>query len=470
MVAASNMTLHHDLHFMDESMIFVTSFMEVVFANEKAKTLLELNNDKDEHFLPINDNSLDTWQQFVEQVRTQLQGQCKIQLKTSTQQFITVNGSYDELHDIVIATLQVVKQSQQTSDSWGVMSILNSLDLGILMLTVDGYVVDVNPKALQYIGCSKNEVLAKHYSRLMKFFTYDRAYAIEFFSKLQRREQASLLIQKDEDHEPLHYELKVFFDSHCQLYILSMLDHTPYMKLQGELKEQSYLKELGQMSASIAHEIRNPLTALKGFVELLKSEVSEEKGHYFDIMESEFQRLDMILSDLLFLSSPRKISVQKVDCIEVVKEVINFMQFESLIHEVILQLEYDDQMPHVILGNSVRLKQMLINIVKNAIQAMECSGTIKIQLFVTDKDVQIYVQDEGNGMDEEVCKNLFTPFFTTKEHGTGLGLPLVKKVVDDFNGIIEVKSEVNVGTTFILTFPNALTKQPTNQSMNLLLG
>ena len=470
MGSASSMTFHHDLHFTNESMIFVTSFREVIFANEKAKVLLEFNDSKDNHLLPIDEASLHTWQQFIEQVRNHSQGHCEIQLKTSEQQSVTVHGSYDELHDIIIATLQVTKQPLQMSESWPAMSMFNSMDLGIMMLTTDGCVVDVNQKALQYMGCSKNEVLAKHYRQLIKFFTYDRELAVQFFSKLQRREKASLLIQKDEDSEPLYYELKVFFDIDSQLYIISIFDHTSYMRLQGQLKEQSYLKELGQMSASIAHEIRNPLTALKGFVELLKSEAPTEQEHYFTIMESEFQRLDMILSDLLFLSSPRKISVQKVDLVEIAKEVIDFMQFESLMHEVILQLQYDDQMQHVILGNTVRLKQMLINILKNAIQATENCGTVTIQLFATAKDVQVYVQDKGIGMDEETRKNLFSPFFTTKEQGTGLGLPLVKKVVDDFNGTIEVKSELNVGTTFILTFPNALTKQPNNQSMNLLFG
>lgn len=470
MDSASSMTFHHDLHFIDELIIFITSFREVIFANEKAKVLLEFNDNKNDHLLPIDEVSLHTWQQFLEQVRNYSQGHCEIQLKTSAQPSVIVHGSYDELHDIIIATLQVAKQPLQMSESWPAMSMFNSIDLGIMMLTTDGFVLDVNQKALQYIGCSKNEVLTKHYSQLIKFFTYDRTLAVQFFNKLQRREKASLLIQKGEDGEPLYYELKVFFDISSQLYIISIFDHTSYMRLQREIKEQSYLKELGQMSASIAHEIRNPLTALKGFVELLKSEAPTEKDHYFTIMESEFQRLDMILSDLLFLSSPRKISVQKVDLVEIVKEVIDFMQFEALMHEVILQLQYDDQIQHVIFGNNVRLKQMLINILKNAIQATGNSGTITIQLYVTTKDVQIYVQDKGIGMDEEIRKNLFSPFFTTKEEGTGLGLPLVKKVVDDFNGTIEVESELNVGTTFILTFPNALTKQLNKQSMNLLPG
>ena len=466
----SSMTFQHDLHFTNESMIFVTSFREVIFANEKAKALLEFNNGTDEHLLPIDESSLQTWQRFSEQVRNHSQGQCEIQLKTAGQPLVTVHGSYNELHDMIIATLQVTKQPVQISEGFPAMSMFNSIDLGIMMLNADGHVLEVNQKALQYIGCSKNEVLTTHCSQVLKFFTYDRELAVQFLNQLQRREAASLLIQKGEDNEPLYYELKAFFDINSQLYIISIYDHTSYMRLQAQLKEQNYLKELGQMSASIAHEIRNPLTALKGFVELLKSEAPDGQEHYFAIMESEFQRLDMILSDLLFLASPRKPSVQKVDVVEIVREVIDFMQFEALMHEVILQLQYDDQVPYVILGNNVRLKQMLINIVKNAIQATENCGTITIQLFVTPRDVQIYVQDKGLGMDEDTLTNLFSPFFTTKEQGTGLGLPLVKKVIDDFNGTIEVKSELNVGTTFILTFPNALTKQSIQQSMDLLLG
>ncbi len=152
MGSASSMTFHHDLHFTNESMIFVTSFREVIFANEKAKVLLEFNDNKDNHLLPIDEASLHTWQQFIEQVRNHSQGQCEIQLKTSTQPSVTVHGSYDELHDIIIATLQVAKQPLQMSESWPAMSMFNSMDLGIMMLTTDGYVLDVNQKALQYIG------------------------------------------------------------------------------------------------------------------------------------------------------------------------------------------------------------------------------------------------------------------------------------------------------------------------------
>mgnify|MGYP003462453597 FL=1 len=470
MGSASNMIFHHDLQFTNESMIFITSSREVIFANAKAKALIEFNDSEDKHLLRLDEASLDAWQQFLEQICQYSQGVCEIQLNTATQPFITLQGSYDEIHDIIIATLQVSNQSQQTNEIWPAMSMFNSMDLGIIMLTTDGCVVDVNQKVLQHIGCSKNEVLTKHYSHLMKFFTYDRELAEQFLSKLRRRHKASLLIQKGEDSNPQYYELKVFFDSNYKLYIVSIFDHTSYVRLQGQVKEQNYLKELGQMSASIAHEIRNPLTALKGFIELLKSEAPAEQEHYFAIMESEFQRLDMILSDLLFLSSPRKISVQKVDLVELAKEVIDFMQFEALMHEVILQLEYDNQVQHVILGNNVRLKQMLINLLKNAIQATENSGTITVQMFVTAENVQVYVQDNGIGMDEEIRKNLFTPFFTTKEQGTGLGLSLVKKVVDDFNGTIEVKSEPNVGTTFILTFPNESTKKPNKSSIGLLFG
>ncbi|WP_431029299.1 ATP-binding protein [Lysinibacillus sp. LZ02] len=469
MEIASIMNFHHNATLTNESTVFIANSFDIIFANQGAKALLEIKGDKDEKFFPIDEASIPMWQQFIERVRSQSNATCEIQLQTSTQPFVRVHGCYDELQDIVIATLQPTL-IQATGTVMSMMSVFNYMDLGIVTFTADGFALDVNHKALQYIGCSKTEVLTKEHKQLLKYFTYDRESASQFYSRLERKEQASLLVKKTECSEPLYYELKVFYDENSNLFIVSIVDHTEYVKLQNELKEQNYLKELGQMSASIAHEIRNPLTALKGFVELLKSEALQEQEHYFEIMESEFKRLDTILSDLLFLANPRKIELQKVDLVEISKEVIDFMQFEALMNEVIIQLEYDEQLQHVVLGSSVRFKQVLINLLKNAVQAMEDSGNVTIRLHVTTQEVQVYVQDEGIGMDEETCKNLFSPFFTTKDYGTGLGLPLVKKVVSDFSGTIEVESTPNIGTTFILTFPNALTTQAIKQPLDFLLG
>lgn len=468
MVLAPSTDFHQDSQLANQCTIFVSKSLEIIFVSKQTRSLLELK--ENECFLPIAEDSISTWQEFIDQACQQFQASGEIQMQTSTPTIITVSGKYDELYDIVIVTIQDIKQPTREQSNWPVISMFNQIEMGMVVFDANGHILDVNQKALQYMGFTKTEVLTKHFKQLLKYFTYDYTSASQFFENIEKKVPSTLLLQKSDGAEQFYYEIKVMYDCDNNIYIISVFDHTAYMRLQDQVKEQCYLKELGQMSASIAHEIRNPLTALKGFMELIKSEAPATQESYFSIMDQEFQRLDSILSELLYLSSPRKSSLEKVDLVELSKEAIDFMQFEALMHNVILQLEVDEQLPHLVVGNEGRLKQMLINLIKNAIQAMNQQGNISIRLHATQYNVQLCVQDEGIGMSEEAYKNLFKPFFTTKDQGTGLGLPLVKKIMDDLNGVIEVESMPNIGTTFILTFPNALTNHVIRQRGNILPG
>lgn len=468
MVLTPSTDFHQDPQLANQCTIFVSKSLEILFISKQTRNLLELT--ENECFLPIAEESIKMWHEFIEQACQQPEAYGEIQVETSTPTTITISGSYDELYDIVIVTIEDIKQPVRIQSSWPVLSMFNQIELGMVVFDAKGHVLDANQKALQYIGFSKTQVLTKHYKQMLKYFTYEYSSASQFFENIEKGKPSTLLLQKGDSAEPFYYEIKAMYDQPNNLYIISMFDHTAYMRLQSQVKEQSYLKELGQMSASIAHEIRNPLTALKGFMELIKSEAPAGQENYFSIMDEEFQRLDSILSELLFLSAPRKSSIKNVDLVALSKEAIDFMQFEALMHNVILQLEVDEQLPHMIVGNEGRLKQMLINLIKNAIQAMNNQGSISIRLHATTHYVQLCVQDEGIGMSEEAYKNLFKPFFTTKDKGTGLGLPLVKKIMDDLNGVIEVESMPNIGTTFILTFPNASTNQFILQCGNVLPG
>jgi two-component system, sporulation sensor kinase E len=468
MVLTPSTDFHQDSQLANQCTIFVSKSLEILFISKQTKNLLEL--EENGCFFPIAEESIKKWQEFIEQTCQHSEAHGEIQMQTSAPTTITVSGSYDELYDVVIVTIQDIKQPARVQSSWPVISMFNQIELGMVVFDAKGHILDINQKALQYIGFSKTEVLTKHYKQMLKYFTYEYASASQFFENIEKKIPTTLLLQKGDSVEQFYYEIKAMYDHDNDIYIISAFDHTAYMRLQAQVKEQCYLKELGQMSASIAHEIRNPLTALKGFMELIKSEAPAGQENYFSIMDEEFQRLDSILSELLFLSAPRKSSLKKVDLVALSKEAIDFMQFEALMHNVILQLEVDEQLPHIVLGNEGRLKQMLINLIKNAIQAMNNQGNISIRLHAASHYVQLCVQDEGIGMSEEAYKNLFKPFFTTKDQGTGLGLPLVKKIMDDLNGVIEVESMLNIGTTFILTFPNALTNQVILQRGNILPG
>ena len=211
---------------------------------------------------------------------------------------------------------------------------------------------------------------------------------------------------------------------------------------------------MGRLSASITHEIKNLVTSLKGFVELLKDNTTEEGKKYLHVMESEMERMESILSELLYLSKPSKAFEEKVSLLQILKEVVQIMQPHAYSNNVFIRLKSEDNCDSTILGNVNQLKQVFINLVKNAIEVMKKGGTITIELKDVHNKIQVSVQDEGIGIPEENLSKLFTPFFTTKEQGTGLGLCLVKKVVDEHQGKIVVKSNVGVGRPFILEFPN----------------
>ena len=448
--------------------IIVSTALEIVFVSKEAKALLELA--EDEYVLPLAADSTAKWQEFIERACRQSGVVEEIRVETSVPAALTLSGRYDELQDRVIVTIQDIKQQAQKQEIWSSTSVFNQIELGMIVFDAKGHILEINQKAQQYLGLDKSKILSAHFKKMLKYFTYDYTAATEFFENIEKRVAATLLLQKSEGADIFYYEVKVMYDYDKGIYITSIFDNTEYMRLQDQVKEQSYLKELGQMSASIAHEIRNPLTALKGFMELIKSEAPVSQESYFSIMDQEFERLDSILSELLFLSKPRNMNVEQVDLVELAKEAIDFMQFEALMHHVILQLEVDEKLSHVVLGNEGRLRQMLINLVKNAIQAMDKQGSVCIRLHATSSYVQLCVQDEGIGLSKEAYNNLFKPFFTTKDQGTGLGLPLVKKIMDDANGTVEVESMPNIGTTFILTFPHALANQMMRLRGNMLPG
>ncbi|WP_264987393.1 sensor histidine kinase [Lysinibacillus piscis] len=210
---------------------------------------------------------------------------------------------------------------------------------------------------------------------------------------------------------------------------------------------------LDKWQPSIAHEIRNPITSLKGFTELLKLNADNESLMYLSVIDTELQRMDQILSELLVLSKPANMKVELVELDYLMKQVIEFMLPDAIMKNIMIQ--YSATSPIYIGGNSGRLKQVFINLIKNAMESMHTGGTITVELKKIDCSmVTVVIKDEGMGMDSQTLQNLFQPFYTTKSTGTGLGLAFVKKVIEDHEGFISVDSELQKGTAFQLYFPS----------------
>ncbi|RXZ81451.1 PAS domain S-box protein [Paenibacillaceae bacterium] len=220
----------------------------------------------------------------------------------------------------------------------------------------------------------------------------------------------------------------------------------------------------GELAAGIAHEIRNPLTSLKGFLQLISSGRSASSD-YFGIMKSELSRIETIVSELLMLSKPQAYDLNTMDIRKIVKDTIFLLEAQSNLHHILIEVQYGDK-PLWIYGVEDQIKQVFVNVIKNAIEVMTSGGIIRVNCSLQHDHVKVRIQDEGPGIDEERLSKIGQPFYTTKDAGTGLGLMVSYKIVDNHDGHIQVESVVDHGTTFEITFPFTHVAMPTLRDTN----
>jgi signal transduction histidine kinase len=229
---------------------------------------------------------------------------------------------------------------------------------------------------------------------------------------------------------------------------------------QKELIAAEKLASLGQLSAGIAHEIGNPLTAIKGYAEVLKRApgIDDEKrdGIVGDILR-EVSRVDRIIKSLLDYSRPRKSSPQIVDVNQVITETADIVRSQGALGDIELTLDLAGDAPAVI-ADPGQLSQVIINLLLNSRDALRGQGEIVITTARGgDTGAVISVRDNGQGIPGEIIDRIFDPFFTTKDpgHGTGLGLSVSARIVEAFEGVMKVESTQGGGALFTITFPAA---------------
>ncbi|MHA6482314.1 ATP-binding protein [Paenibacillus sp. strain BS8-2] len=216
-------------------------------------------------------------------------------------------------------------------------------------------------------------------------------------------------------------------------------------------KEQLYINAeklsiAGELAAGVAHEIRNPLTSLKGFIQLIASGKVRET-QFLPIMKEDLSRIESVVSELLMLSRPQAIELKPINLKELLSECSAAIGAQAAAHRVWIQHRIMKEHAWV-LGISLQLKQAFINVIKNAIEAMPDGGHLIIELKQEgSRFLQVSVADDGIGLTKEQLSKLGQPFYSTKEKGTGLGLLVTYKIVNNHDGEIEIESELGIGTT-----------------------
>ncbi len=215
------------------------------------------------------------------------------------------------------------------------------------------------------------------------------------------------------------------------------------------LAEKRHL--VSDLAASIAHEIRNPLTVVKGFIQLTSENIEEPYRGYMDTSYKELNRAEKIISDYLTFAKPQTRQRERISIKQELENAIGIIQSFAHFHNISIKKELESEL--YIVGDKLHFHQIFLNLFRNSIEATKNGSSIEVTACRTKKKVQIYIKDYGEGMTKDQVSRLGSPFYSTKEKGTGLGLMVTFRLVENMHGNIHFSSEKGKGTTTILTFP-----------------
>jgi len=239
--------------------------------------------------------------------------------------------------------------------------------------------------------------------------------------------------------------------------VVSIEDVSEVRALTDQLIRADRLAAMGELTTGVAHEVRNPLGIIKASVQLVEESGGDPKrmAEVTRVIKQEIDRLDHVIKALLDFGRPSAPALRPIDVGAVLDDVVLFTRRFAREASVAIEVERAEGLAPV-MADADQLKQVLVNLVSNAVQAMgETGGTIRVSAYHDARDVYISVADSGPGMAPEVMEKVFDPFFSTRDGGTGLGLTIVHRIIDQHGGHIEVASAPGAGTTFTVALPVA---------------
>lgn len=225
------------------------------------------------------------------------------------------------------------------------------------------------------------------------------------------------------------------------------------MQLQHELQRSEKLKVVSELAASVAHEVRNPMTSTRGFLQLMSQDgnLNSSQKRYIDISIEELDRAQSIIQDYLSLAKPNKQGMDRINVSKELEHVIQLMSTYTTFNNTSIRYEIEEEL--FIKANKDEMKQVLINLIKNAIEAIDKDGMVTVKAFSSRGMALIEIMDDGVGMTPQQVERLGTPFYSTKDKGTGIGLTISFQIIQLLQGKIDVKSEVGKGSVFTIKLP-----------------
>lgn len=323
----------------------------------------------------------------------------------------------------------------------------------ILLFQSDGKLMEINRSGREWMNGSVVDLQGLTVLDVLSRLQPDHAH--EMLQRLQNKETLEVRVG---ERILSDFELSELVDEqgHAAGSMLCMRDVTEDKKFQKEIIQSEKLAVVGQLAAATAHEIRNPLTSIKGFLQLLEHRLKgnqheSEIKEYTRIMVEEVDRMEKIIRDFLLMTKPSDVTREQADLNAVIERMLVLVQNQATLRniEVVTDLM---PLPHVLMHKEA-IQQVILNLLRNAFEAMNIGGVLTLKTYEEVKYVAVVVNDTGVGMTEEEIANLGSPFYSTKTEGTGLGLTVSSKIIREHGGLLEVESVKNVGTTITIKLP-----------------
>ncbi|WP_340021134.1 ATP-binding protein [Paenibacillus sp. FSL K6-1096] len=368
--------------------------------------------------------------------------------------FITyIDRAWDKLQ--IQIRLQGISEKFQW-ESEKLQQITNLVPLNIMEFDDNGYITGLNEYMLSLIQrhapqLTREIILSQPASQLFGH-SVDYATLSRLREVMRNRQRSNTRIRVDSWSyhiftAPLEHESGVPGG-----VVMIIQDLTEEEKLRSELDNVERLSLVGQMAAGITHEIRNPMAVVRGFLQLMREKSPEELHSYYHIVMEELDRANSIINDFLSLAQTRESDKEPVQLHLIIEELVPLIWADANLRGQSVELKLAASIPLLQL-NVREIKQLILNLARNAMEAMDAKGVLALETREHEDTVQLIIRDTGNGIPQSQLQQLFTPFFTTKSHGTGLGLPLCLSIAERHNGTIRVESEVGAGTAMIVVFP-----------------
>lgn len=332
-------------------------------------------------------------------------------------------------------------------------ALVRNMPIGLIALDDRGYIASCNEATRGILNLPCNEALGKVAEDILPDELLKMFGEVSTAGDLLERDINIRSVQGTE--QTWEAVAAVFTDEGVPAgKILLLHDVTNIRQMENEVARSRHLNSIGSLAAGVAHEIRNPLSSIKGFAVYFRQRLSgnTEDEQTADIMIAEVERLNRVISQLIEFARPLELKKEKTNMADLVRHTIKLIAAEAQKNKIHIVEKAIDDLPQTEVDPD-KIKQVFLNIFLNSIVAMPAGGVLTVELAGEKENLTITVSDTGAGIEERDLPRIYDPYFTSKPAGTGLGLAVVQKIVEAHKGSVRVESTVNAGTKIYLSFP-----------------